>query len=107
MLSMRNYMEVIVMNAMDDILKDINMCKCEKCRLDVAAKALNDLPPQYIVTEKGEVYSKINSLQAQFEVDVIAAITKAAILVKRNPQHDGYLNPEGANSDNDNGKADK
>jgi len=88
MYSMKNYMEVIVFNTMDEILKDINMCKCEKCRLDVAAKALNDLPPQYIVTEKGEIYSKINSLKAQFEVDVIAAITKAAILVKRNPKHD-------------------
>jgi hypothetical protein len=25
---------------------------------------------------------------AQFEVDVISAITKAAIIVKRNPNHD-------------------
>lgn len=88
MLTLKNYMEAIVMNAMDDILKDINMCKCDKCRLDIAAKALNDLPPQYVVTEKGEVYSKIKQLQTQFEVDVIAAITKAAILVKRNPMHD-------------------
>ena len=31
MLSMKNYMEVIVMNTMDDILKDINMCRCDKC----------------------------------------------------------------------------
>ena len=38
MLSMKNYMEVIVMNTMDDILKDINMCRCDKCRLDIAAK---------------------------------------------------------------------
>jgi len=91
MLSMKNYMEEIVLNAMDDILKDINMCKCEKCRLDIAAKALNDLPPQYVVSEKGEVYSKIKSLKTQFEVDVIAAITKAAILVKRNPMHDDYV----------------
>lgn len=91
MLSMKNYMEVIVMNTMDDILKDINMCKCEKCRLDIAAKALNDLPPQYVVSEKGEVYSKIKSLKTQFEVDVIAAITKAAILVKRNPMHDDQV----------------
>jgi Late competence development protein ComFB. len=88
MLALKNYMEDVVLNAIDDILKDINMCKCEKCRMDVAAKALNDLPPQYVVTEKGEAYSKIKQLQTQFEVDVIAAITKAAILVKRNPRHD-------------------
>ena len=85
---MKNYMEEIVFNAMDDILKDINMCRCERCRYDIAAKALNDLPPQYIVTKKGEIYSKINALRTQFEVDVITAITKAAIIVKRNPNHD-------------------
>jgi len=83
----KNYMEEIVFNSMDEILKDINMCKCEICRSDIAAKALNDLPPQYVATKKGEVYSKINNLKMQFEVDVIAAITKAAVLVKRNPRH--------------------
>ena len=45
--------------------------------MDIASKALNDLPPHYVVTEKGEVYSKINALRQQFEVDVISAITKA------------------------------
>ena len=85
MLLMKNYMEEIVLSALDDILKDINMCKCDKCKLDIAAKALNDLPPQYVVTQKGEMYSKVNNLRIQFEVDVISAITKAAILVKRNP----------------------
>ena len=87
MLLMKNYMEEIVLSALDDILKDINMCKCDKCKLDIAAKALNDLPPQYVVTQKGEMYSKVNNLRIQFEVDVISAITKAAILVKRNPSH--------------------
>ncbi|NLK69351.1 MAG: late competence development ComFB family protein [Clostridiaceae bacterium] len=85
---LKNYMEEIVSNYLDVVLKDINMCKCEKCKLDVAAKALNDLPPKYVVTKKGEVYSKIDNLKLQFEVDVILAITKAAVLVKRNPKHE-------------------
>lgn len=83
----KNYMEEIVFNQMKEVLTDINMCTCDKCLLDIAAIALNDLPPKYIVTEKGELYSKINTLKQQFEVDVIAAITKAAVLVKRNPRH--------------------
>ncbi len=83
----KNYMEEIVFNQMKEILSDINVCTCDKCLLDIAAIALNDLPPKYIVTEKGELYSKIDTLRQQFEVDVIAAITKAAVLVKRNPRH--------------------
>jgi len=84
----KNYMEEIVFNQMKEVLTDINMCTCEKCMLDVAAIALNDLPPKYLVTEKGELYSKINTLAQQFEVDVVAAITKAAVLVKRRPRHE-------------------
>ena len=84
----KNYMEEIVFNQMQEVLNDINACTCEKCILDIAAIALNDLPPKYIVSEKGELYSKISALKQQFEVDVIAAITKAAVLVKRRPRHE-------------------
>lgn len=87
MAQIRNYMEEIVFSLMDEILDDISVCKCEKCLTDIAAIALNDLPPKYVVTEQGELFSKVNTLRQQFEVDVIAAITKAAVLVKRRPQH--------------------
>lgn len=88
MTQIKNYMEEIVFSQMKDILNDINVCTCDKCLLDIAAIALNDLPPKYIVTEKGELYSKINTLGQQFEVDVVSAVTKAAVLVKRKPRHD-------------------
>lgn len=80
-------MEEIVYNYMEEVLKDFDMCKCDMCKLDVAAKALNDLPPQYFVSNKGEVYSKIKNLKLQFEVDVITAITRAAELINKNPRH--------------------
>lgn len=83
----KNYMEDIVYSQIKEVLSDINMCACDKCVMDVAAIALNDLPPKYIVTEKGELYTKLNTLGQQFEVDVISAITKAAVLVKRRPRH--------------------
>ncbi|MGB3991023.1 MAG: late competence development ComFB family protein [Acetivibrionales bacterium] len=87
MVQIKNYMEEIVFGQMKEVLADINMCTCEKCLLDIAAIALNDLPPKYVVTKKGELYSKINTLGQQFEVDVVSAITKAAVLVKRRPRH--------------------
>ncbi|HHV60461.1 MAG TPA: late competence development ComFB family protein [Clostridiaceae bacterium] len=87
MYKLKNYMEDIVKALMGEILDDINVCKCEKCRMDISAIALNNLPPKYIVTEKGELYLKLNTLKQQFEVDVISAITHAAIMVKRNPRH--------------------
>lgn len=87
MVTLKNYMEEVVFNLIDGVLDDISMCKCELCVKDIAALALNSLPPKYIASEKGELYSKVNSLRNQFEVDVISAITKAAVLVKEAPRH--------------------
>ena len=85
---LKNHMEEVVFNQMKSVLQDIKMCNCEKCRLDVAAIALNELPPKYVVTEKGLLFSKIDSLQQQFEIGVVAAIIRAALLVRKSPWHD-------------------
>ena len=84
-----NLMEDEVLNAIDKILKEVDIkCKCEKCRLDIAAIALNNLSPKYIVTEKGYLFAKVNNMNYQFNTDVIAAVTKAIEIVGKNPQHD-------------------
>jgi competence protein ComFB len=83
----RNYMEDVVLETIDGILNEINCCSCAKCKLDISAIALNSLPPKYVVTRRGQLYTKLAALQNQFDVDIIAAITKAAVLVSRNPRH--------------------
>ena len=83
----KNYMEELVFSMLNSVIGDIDVCSCSKCRMDIAALALNELPPKYIVTEKGELYSKVNILRQQFEVDILTAITKAAKRVKEHPRH--------------------
>lgn len=83
----KNYMEEVVLNLIDDVIKDVDVCKCEKCKMDIMAISLNNLPTKYVVTEKGELYSKVNLLRLQVEVDVITEITKAAMMVKQRPKH--------------------
>lgn len=85
---LKNYMEQVLFSQMKEVLEGIEVCKCEKCILDIAAIALNSLPPKYIVSEKGELYSKVETLKNQFEVDIIAALTKAAVIVRMNPRHE-------------------
>lgn len=84
---LKNYMEEVVSSLIDDVIKEIDVCKCEKCKMDIMAISLNNLPTKYVVTEKGELYSKVNLLRLQVEVDVITEITKAAMMVKQRPKH--------------------
>lgn len=86
-MEIKNYMEVCVENMLDKVVSETDVCKCEKCRLDITAIALNNLPAKYVVTTKGTLYSKLTTLEYQFDVDIITAIARAIDIVKANPRH--------------------
>ena len=87
MYKLKNYMEDLVSKRTDEILKSMDVCKCDKCKLDIIALALNSLPSKYVVSAKGELYAKVSELEQQFDIDVETAIIKAAFLVNENPRH--------------------
>ena len=83
-----NYMEDIVLNMMDKILPQRDdICKCEKCKLDIVALVLNKLPPKYVVTSKGVVYTRLAQLKIQLKADLAKEITQAISIVQDKPQH--------------------
>ncbi len=87
-MELRNILKDEVLFILDNVLKDMDdVCKCQQCRLDIAAIALNNLKPKYVVTEKGYVFSKTDSLKPQFSTDIITEITKAIDIVRNNPRH--------------------
>lgn len=88
MYKLSNYTEEVVIRKTDEILQHMNICSCEKCRLDIMAIALNNLPAKYVVTEIGHVYSKIKELEQQYGVDIETEVTKAAVFVSNNPKHE-------------------
>jgi len=88
MYSLKNYMEEVVFNRLEAILNGMDICKCEKCVLDMAAIALNELPAKYVVTDKGVLFSKIDALQNQFEIGVTSAVIRATQIVQKSPLHD-------------------
>lgn len=83
----KNVMELLVEDRIDEILKSLDCCKCEQCRSDIIAYALNQLPPKYVVTPSGEAYSKTFSLGVQHATDIATAITQGATIVSQNPRH--------------------
>ena len=51
----KNYMEDAVEATLDEILEWKDTCRCERCRSDVKALALNHLPPKYVVPTRAYV----------------------------------------------------
>lgn len=88
MAELKNQMEDVVWSAIDKLLQERpDICDCEKCRMDMAAIALNELPPCYAVTDRGKVFAKVSQLECQFETDVLLAVLRAVEKVGKNPQH--------------------
>lgn len=89
-MELQNYMEILMWQRLDDVLDaHPDVCRCEKCRYDIAALAMNFLPPRYVVTDRGQVYTKIKALEQQFTIDIVSAITHAVKIVKSSPHHVG------------------
>lgn len=82
-----NLMEDIVLQHVDALMEAGGCCPCEVCRSDVIAYALNHLPPHYVCNDTGRMMVKLQSYEAQFRTDVIAALSMAVKLVHSNPRH--------------------
>lgn len=91
-MKLRNYMEENVERYVDGIMEELDMCTCQKCRMDVMAIALNNLPPRYTVTRNGALFNKLRAFESQSEAKIISEITKAAKIVMKDPNH--YENEE-------------
>lgn len=89
---LKNYSEVAVQALLNEVVdnyqkKNLGICTCESCLEDIAAAALNRLPPRYAVTEKGKIYTSVAFEQIGGKAEVIAAIIHALAIVSKNPRH--------------------
>jgi len=88
MKEVNNYMEILVEKYLESVLAEWDICKCDKCKKDITALALNSLPPMYTTTEAGCVYVKVNtSFNPQYAADVVLAIDKAIQIVSEEVRH--------------------
>ena len=83
----QNLMETLVFEKLDSMM-ELSTCKCEKCRLDIAADALNHLPSKFVVTHKGSLYSKLEAHNLQHETDIVTALLRSIKKINENPRHE-------------------
>lgn len=85
---LKNYMEVAVDHVLPNLVKVFpSVCFCDVCMMDIKALALNNLKPHYIVTDKGELYTKVQEMSLQFEADVMKALIDSITVVSQKPRH--------------------
>ncbi len=81
-----NVTEKLVLNKLDATLKKMNCCRCDRCKEDIVAIALNNLKPMYMVATKDEITQKIHKLK-DIGSEVTTEVIKAVLTVRKNPRH--------------------
>ena len=81
-----NLMEDIVFEKLDATLVRFNCCKCNRCKKDIAALALNRLQPRYVVMEKDDK-DRRKMVEESYGSEVTSALVQAILLVKKEPRH--------------------
>lgn len=84
---LKNMMEPLIEEKLEETLRNYDCCKCEICRMDMMAHALNRLPPKYVATHVGSLYAKLETVSVQHGADVLTAVIKAIEIVSSKPRH--------------------
>ncbi|MEA4892937.1 MAG: late competence development ComFB family protein [Peptococcaceae bacterium] len=79
-----NLMENLVLQNLDSVIQKFNTCSCDRCRCDIAACALNLLPPLYVVDQPGKLAAREKEVPIK---QVMDALVKAVIQVRAHPKH--------------------
>ena len=82
-----NVMEQLVRDIADKYILQFGTCTCSRCKADVIALALTNLPPKYEVVASNAAAPLLNFYSRQFEGAVRVEVTKACTLVRERPHH--------------------
>lgn len=79
-----NIMESAVLNNIDEVIRRFNACSCDRCKCDIAAQTLNNLPAKYVVTNPKNVPDIDEVIDNK---EVTSALVNAVIKIRTNPRH--------------------
>ena len=83
-----NIMQLLVEEKADQYMTLFGLCRCSRCRNDVLALALNQLPPKYVVMPVRELTPRLSIYEGRFNSAVTAQILRACKEVLEHPRHD-------------------
>ena len=82
-----NIMQSIVEPKLDHFMRIHGVCTCQRCRVDVMALALSNLPARYVVVTDKERIPRLSLLENEYLTDAMQQIMHACQRVKAHPHH--------------------
>lgn len=86
-MEVKNVMEELVTECINNNIERLQCCTCEQCKADIAAYVLNHIPPRYVATEKGKLFTKVEQMGKDMKTEIMVEVIRAAEVVKKSPRH--------------------
>ena len=82
-----NIMEILVERKAETYMELFGLCCCDRCKMDVQALALTELPAKYVVMAKNELPLRLSIYEGRMNTAVTAQILRACKVVLAEPRH--------------------
>ena len=82
-----NVTQSLVEEKADKYIKMFNLCGCKRCRTDVIALALSNLPAKYVVVKNKDINPRLSFYESKYSPAVITQVMSACKRVHERPHH--------------------
>ena len=82
-----NIMEILVEHKAETYMELFGLCCCDRCKMDVQALALTELPAKYVVMGKNELPLRLSLYEGRMNTAITAQILRACKVVLAEPRH--------------------
>lgn len=82
-----NITQTLVEDKADKYIKMFHLCSCKRCRIDVIALALSNLPPKYVVARPHELIPRLSMYEQKYNAAVVTQVMSACKKVLDRPHH--------------------
>lgn len=82
-----NVMQILVDEKADKYMEMFGLCRCDRCKADVCAYALNHLPPKYVFMGRNEMVPRLTVYESKYSSELVAQLLNACRVVMETPHH--------------------
>ncbi len=83
-----NVTQALVEDKADKYIKMFGLCNCNRCRIDVIALALSNLPAKYVVAKPHELIPRLSMYEQKYNAAVVTQVMSACRKVLDRPHHE-------------------
>ena len=82
-----NLTQALVEDKADKLMRQFGMCTCNRCRVDVTAIALSNLPAKYVAMQNRDILPLLSMYEEKYSAAVTVQVMNACRMVMKRPHH--------------------